>query len=373
MAGSYAGPEHSGTKHERTNNGSQGESMSYKNEGMLAQHGSSSSAAGPDPDRIRDHNNGAIAMSHGPGLCAICGQAGAKELLRAPDRLHGREEKYTLVRCLGCSLVWLSHPPKSDEMDLHYTGAYHKLISAAGENSPGRWRDRLQTLRQHKQSGSILDLGCSSGGFLGFFRGDSWKLYGIEMSADCARRAEDMTGAHVFVGDIPDAPFPPESFDVITCFDVLEHLYEPLRVMAKVGEWLRPGGIFYVQVPNIDSAEARVFGSYWHGLELPRHLFHYSPTSLKFLAESVGLRNVSLETRRNPAVGTSLRYVWDDVFSAVGIKRAPVAYRGEASLLWRAARKLVRVTVLRGLLAMAPIAGPGEAIHAIFEKEEAAL
>ena len=141
-------------------------------------------------------------------------------------------------------------------MHLHYTDAYHKLISAAGENSPHRWRDRKATLTQYKQSGALLDLGCSSGAFLEFLKGDSWKLYGIEMSADCARRAEARTGAHVFVGDIPDAPFPPESFDVITCFDVLEHLYEPRRVMARVGEWLKPGGIFYVQVPNVDSAEA---------------------------------------------------------------------------------------------------------------------
>ena len=90
-----------------------------------------------------------------------------------------------------------------------------------------------------------------------------------------------------------------------------------------MAEWLKPGGIFYVLVPNVDSAEARVFGSYWHGLELPRHLFHYSPASLKFLAESAGLQEVSLETRRNPAVGTSLRYVWDDVFRTVGIRRTP--------------------------------------------------
>jgi hypothetical protein len=140
--------------------------------------------------------------------------------------------------------------------------------------------------------------------------------------------------------------------------------------MTRIAKWLKPGGIFYVLVPNVDAAEARVFGSYWHGLELPRHLFHYSPASLKFLAESAGLCQVSLETRRNPAVGTSLRYVWDDVFRAVGIRRTPVAYRGEASLPWRAARKLVRMTILRALLAMAPIVGGGESIHAIFRKKE---
>jgi SAM-dependent methyltransferase len=192
------------------------------------------------------------------------------------------------------------------------------------------------------------------------------------MSPDCAKVAETKTGAQVFVGQVLDANFPRESFDVITCFDVLEHLYEPRRVMARVGEWLKPGGIFYVLVPNIDSAESRVFGSYWHGLELPRHLFHYSPAALKFLAESAGLHVVSLETRRNPAVGTSLRYVWDDAFGAVGIRRTPVAYRTEPGLAWRAGRKLVRMTALRSVLAMAPAVGEGESIHAIFRKGQTA-
>jgi SAM-dependent methyltransferase len=346
--------------------------MSQRNERILAVHGSSSSAPVPEPDRVADREDGASPRSQGPEPCPICGQAGAQEWLRSRDRFHGRQENYTLARCPACSLVWLSNPPKPSEMHMHYTDAYHKLISAAGEDSPERWRDRRQTLTRYKQSGAILDLGCSSGGFLETLKGESWKLYGIEMSADCAKRAEARAGAQVFVGDILEAPFLPESFDVITCFDVLEHLYEPQRVMVRIKEWLKPGGAFYVQVPNIDSAEARVFGTYWHGLELPRHLFHYSPASLRNLAKAAGLSEVSLVTRRNPAVGTSLRYVWDDVFRTMGIRRTPVAYRGEASLPWRAARKLVRMTVLRALLAMAPLVGEGEAIHAIFRKEKVA-
>jgi SAM-dependent methyltransferase len=254
-------------------------------------------------------------------------------------------------------------------MHLHYTPAYHKLISAAGQNSPHRWRDRKSAFTPYKQSGALLDLGCSSGAFLESLKGDPWSLYGIEMSAEEAKTAETRSGARVFVGDIPDGPFAPESFDVITCFDVLEHVYDPRQVMSKVGEWLKPGGIFYVLVPNVDAAEARIFGSYWHGLELPRHLSHFSPESLKFLAETVGLGEVSIETRRNPAVGTSLRYIWDDFFSMLGIHRTPVAYRGEASLPWRAARKLARMTALRALLAIAPLAGGGESIHAIFRKQ----
>lgn len=300
-------------------------------------------------------------------LCPVCSSNGAQELLRAPDRFHGRREQYALVRCSSCSLAWLSKPPESSEMHLHYTDAYDRLISAAGDN-PARWGFRLDAIARFKKSGSLLDLGCSAGSFLESMRSESWKLFGIEMSAKAARTAEERTGARVFVGDILDAPFPRESFDVVTCFDVLEHVYEPRKVMQRIANWLKPGGIFYVLVPNIDSAEARVFRTYWHGLELPRHLFHFSPKSLSFVAESAGLDKVSLETHRNPAVGTSLRYFWEDVFRVVGIHLTPVAYRGEAGLPWRMARKVARMTILRALLAMAPIAGGGESIHAIFRK-----
>jgi 2-polyprenyl-3-methyl-5-hydroxy-6-metoxy-1,4-benzoquinol methylase len=300
--------------------------------------------------------------------CPSCGHSGAREWLRAPDRLHGRDVKYILVRCPSCLLVWLRNAPEPAEMHRHYTSAYDRLIAAAGENSPKRWRDRNEALAPYKQSGALLDLGCSSGAFLHTLCGTGWELFGIEMSEESANLAQRRTGATIFNGDILEAEFASNSFDLITCFDVFEHLYEPHKVIARVARWLKPGGIFYVLVPNIDSAEARVFGTYWHGLELPRHLFHYSPASLHHLAESVGLKTVSLETRRNPAVGTSLRYVWDDLFRAVGVRRTPAAYLKEASLPWRAARKAGRITILKLLLTVAPLAGGGESIHAIFRK-----
>lgn len=302
-------------------------------------------------------------------VCPACGAAGGREWLQAPDRLHGRRRQYTLLRCQSCSLVWLCSPPKPEEMHQHYTSAYHKMISGAGEN-PARWGFRKEALtRQSKTSGTLLDLGCSSGAFLSFMGSDSWKLYGIEMSAECARAAESRGGAQVFVGNILDAPYPCESFDVVTCFDVLEHLYEPRRVVGRIANWLKPGGVFYVLVPNIDSAEERVFGSYWHGLELPRHLFHYSPQSLTALAASVGLALGWLETHRNPAVGTSLRYMWDDAFRSVGLRPTPVVHAPQPSLTWRLARKVVRMTILRAMMAAAPMFGGGESIHAMFVKE----
>jgi SAM-dependent methyltransferase len=329
---------------------------------MLKAHGVDSGLAekcGAGVETIRD----------GKEHCPICGQSGACEWLRAPDRFHGRRHQYTLLRCPSCSLVWTDEPPEPGEMHMHYTDAYDRLISAAGE-APTRWGFRKEALARFKTSGSLLDLGCSSGAFLQLLCGNDWKLFGVEMSQESAKQAQARSGASVYIGTVLDANFSPESFDVITCFDVFEHLDQPRRVMARVVEWLKPGGIFYILIPNIDSAERKVFGTYWHGLELPRHLFHYSPDSLKFLAETAGLRTMSIETRRNPSVGTSLRYVFDDLFQTAGFRRTPVAYGKEASLPWRALRKVMRMTVLRALLAIAPMVGGGESIHAIFQKGE---
>ncbi len=222
-------------------------------------------------------------------VCPICGGGDLGELLTAPDRFHLRKQMYRLVRCESCSGVWLASPPKPAEMGRHYTEDYHRAIMTAGEGSAAsRWKDQVKLISQHKAGGEILDIGCSSGGFLSTMKGPTWKLYGIEMEESTADRARSTTGAEVFVGDAVAAPYLPGSFDVITCFDVLEHVYSPREFLTKVLEWLKPGGIFYAMMPNIDSWEARFFGTHWFGLELPRHLTHFSPRSLRLPHDRTG-------------------------------------------------------------------------------------
>jgi 2-polyprenyl-3-methyl-5-hydroxy-6-metoxy-1,4-benzoquinol methylase len=304
--------------------------------------------------------------------CPSCGRNSAKDVLRAPDRFHGRLQFYQLVRCPSCSLVWLENPPRPDDIGDHYGRDYDRFIGSGGENSPERWQLRRQTLLRYKPSGTLLDLGCSTGSFLASLKGQSWELYGIEMSRSAAGQAEASSGAKVFVGDILEAPLQAEGFDVITCFDVLEHLYEPGRVIKKVSEWLRPGGIFYTLVPNIECWEARLFQSYWYGLELPRHLFHYSPASLKHLGQAVGLQALSIETGANPAFEYSVRYVCDDLLLKFGRSTTPLAQNKKAaSLPWRGVRKVFRMTLLKAFSTLSPLAGAGESIHAVFKKTEA--
>lgn len=312
-------------------------------------------------------NNAHIAES--VPACPGCGSRDWVDYLQAPDRYHGRKEVYRLVCCKECSLVWLGNPPRPDQMGTHYTDEYYRAVTKAGETSPKRWRTHFDHILRYKNCGALLDLGCSSGGFLEVLKETSWQLSGIELCAASARRAEARTGARVFVGDILDAPFAACSFDVITCFDVLEHLYEPRRVMAKVWEWLRPGGVFYTQVPNIDSAEARLFRSYWYTLELPRHLSHFSPRSLSYLARSVGFEEVSLVALRNSAFECSIRYMCDALLEGAGIVRTPPATARDAGFVWKVIRKAFRMTVLKLFHGTVLLAGDGEAIHAVYRKK----
>jgi len=302
-----------------------------------------------------------------PGGCIACGDSASLPYLEAPDRFHGRSEVYRLLRCPSCSLVWLDRPPLPSEMGQHYGPDYDRSVAAAGEE-PERWAGRYKVLAKHRSSGAILDLGCSAGGFLGGLRRPDWKLYGVEMSDSVARKARARCGAQVFVGDILDAPFAPESFDVITCFHVFEHLYQPREVLARVADWLKPGGIFYAMMPNIDSAGCRIFGSHWYALELPRHLFHFSPNSLRILAESVGLSEVSVTTNREVFIEKSTRYMTDDLLRNVGIRRTPLATSSRPGLPFRLLRKAFRITALPVMNALAALAGDGESIHAIFRK-----
>jgi SAM-dependent methyltransferase len=303
------------------------------------------------------------------GLCPLCHQNATEKLLSAPDRFHGRMTNYQLVQCLACSLVWLENPPPPEEMAQHYGPDYDRKIASAGETSPDRWRDRTNTLSQYKQEGAILDLGCSSGSFLATLKGTGWKLHGIEMSSESAQKAKAKCGADVFVGDILDAPFAPASFDAITCFHVFEHLYQPREVLAKVSKWLKPGGIFYVLVPNIDSAGARVFKSYWYPLELPRHLSHFSPKSLSRVANSLGLEEVALITGREIFIEYSVRYMLDELLRKVGITRVSLAASGPSSLARKVVRKAYRLTLQPILTALIGLAGDGESIHAVFRKQ----
>jgi SAM-dependent methyltransferase len=300
--------------------------------------------------------------------CPVCGSEAVSDFRSAPDRFHLRRDIYHLKRCAACQCVWLSSPPPPAEMSYHYGDTYHRAISTSGEANAERWAKQRRKLAELKDGGALLDVGCSSGAFLSTMKGQSWTLYGIEIDPEQAGRAEAKSGAQVFTGDLLAASFAAESFDAITMFHVLEHFDRPRERMAKIFNWLKPGGVVYLGLPNIGSWEAQVFRTYWFGLELPRHFYHYSPDSLRTLLFSAGFQEVWLQTPGSYAT-QSIRYLVDDAVQRFGVSRVPLAEMEEPALPVMILRKAFRLCLGFPFMKVSEFAGKGANLEAVYRKQ----
>jgi SAM-dependent methyltransferase len=136
----------------------------------------------------------------------------------------------------------------------------------------------------------LLDVGCGSGAFLhaiGTLTG--CEVCGVDLSRAAVVAAKQAHGVEVFAGTLPEAPFADESFDVVTAWWYLEHVPNPVEVLRKVHQLLKPDGRCIMGVPNVDSFNARVFRDRWFHLDCPRHLYLYSPATISRLLEQAGL------------------------------------------------------------------------------------
>ena len=137
-------------------------------------------------------------------------------------------------------------------------------------------------------SGRYLDVGCGAGELLKRMSVTGWKCTGIDISPTAVAAAlQAVPSASIEVATL--TTFEPESpFALISMQHVLEHLPDPAESVTRCRALLEPGGLLVVGVPNIESFEARVFGERWIGLDIPRHLSHFSPSTLSALVERSG-------------------------------------------------------------------------------------
>ena len=122
------------------------------------------------------------------------------------------------------------------------------------------------------------------------------EVYGVQVSRPAAEAAAQRIGAQrVFVGELAEAAYPDAWFDCVTLWHVLEHVPDPVALLREIRRVMKPDGVVYVEVPNAGGWSAGVFGRHWLGLDVPKHLVHFTPVSLLAVASQAELRCV--ETR----------------------------------------------------------------------------
>jgi SAM-dependent methyltransferase len=226
--------------------------------------------------------------------CSHCGSSDAQLLFDGPDRLHGLPGRFRLVKCAQCGWIRQNPRPTRQTIDAYYPQDYEPFIEAIDDESLLRRWDRrygmikrCRAIERYQRSGRLLDVGCATGNFINEMRRrGGWDVFGVEPNREAAAYAIQRFGHRIHIGTLADAGFPPASFDVITMWNVLEHLHTPWSDVLHVRDLLRNGGTFVFGVPNLESVEARVFGPLWLGWDLPRHLYLFPRKDLvRSLAE----------------------------------------------------------------------------------------
>jgi len=230
--------------------------------------------------------------------CNNCGGITGNIVVRGHDLLEDLTGTFQFIRCDGCGV--LRQEPRMDWEDLaiYYQPGYvchspqfsntkrtfDELSRALGP------KKRVNLVQKYKQAGKWLDVGCGSGLILQAAKDRGrWTLSGIEPVTEMAEYTSAHLGVPVFAGTFESYPEQKSEFDIVSMWDVIEHLYEPFDSIKKAARILKPEGIFVFSTPNLYSIDRKIFKETWLGYDLPRHLYLFPDALLRQVLHNEGL------------------------------------------------------------------------------------
>ena len=161
----------------------------------------------------------------------------------------------------------------------------------------------MRRVTDFKKGGSHLDIGCGSGYYVWWMEKHGWQSRGIDVNLSAVEAARQ-AGLNVVQRSLEETKFPDASFDLVTAWEVIEHLPGLIDQLKTIRRILKPGGRLIGSVPNAESWEAGVFGKNWQPWEIPSHLYHFSPKSLKKILGLAGFELTRIEF-------TPILHSWD--------------------------------------------------------------
>jgi len=193
--------------------------------------------------------------------------------------------------------------PTAAEIGAFYpTEQYHpfRVIKQTRATKPNRLHQtrakKISQIQNNYAECRVLDVGCGTGLFLLAMKERGWHVYGVEPNEQASHFARNSLNLPVLTGDIFDIK-KEASFAAITLWDVLEHTHSPRDVLLEANRLLAPNGIIAMNVPNWASWERQIFKEKWIALDAPRHLYHFSPNTLKKMLQGSGFDVIALASK----------------------------------------------------------------------------
>lgn len=227
-----------------------------------------------------------------------CGLCGAHE-----RRLKFQDGPFSVVTCARCDLTYVT-PRLIDAalIEKVYDEGYWRSRAPKDRgygdyraDAPlylATYRRRMKVVRRHfARPGRVLDVGCAAGYFLSVMRDQGWQVTGLEPSDAIRPQAEERLGReHVRGGLLGQVELEPGSFDLITMWDVIEHIPDVVGAIREVKRLLAPGGKFLIETQDVSSLAARLLGKRWQHYKHAEHIYHFHPRTLADALGRGGLR-----------------------------------------------------------------------------------
>lgn len=265
--------------------------------------------------------------------CLLCNRRGELLYQNLQDHLFGTPGTWSLLSCLQCGVIWLSPCPLAAEIhklyERYYTHPTTDCVPRTGipkkiwngvvaarfgyKTAASGWLDeilgnvfsRIGPMKEIVEldimslkgppKGKLLEIGCGNGQFLARMRELGWETIGVEPDGQAVKVARER-GLTIYEGSLEEACYDHDTYDAITLSHVIEHLRNPIDTLRECRRVLKPGGRIVVTTPNIHSLGHRLFKELWRGLEVPRHFYLFSSSSLRACAERAGLQVLELRT-----------------------------------------------------------------------------
>lgn len=265
--------------------------------------------------------------------CDLCGADDAEFWLTGGrDLSNGCPGTFSVVRCRACELRYVNPRPDAPTIGRFYSEEYMPHNPGVFPSSGGRVKAALRAASKlpyrlrfgtppaveepPAPGAKLLDLGCGAGGYLEMAQDAGWDVYGVEPDPAAAAMARKVVGdpSRITIGTAEEVRLERECYDCITMWHVLEHVHGPMRVLQSAYAALLPGGVLRMGMPNVGSVEARLLGRRWQPLELPRHLYHFTPETLSRYLQRAGFVGIRIAPEWFPSsISDSVDYLIEEL------------------------------------------------------------
>lgn len=231
--------------------------------------------------------------------CPVCKSDQTHSVLQVRDHSVSKEY-FNISECSRCSLRYTSNAPTSEKIGIYYESENYISHSNTRKGIVNSMyhavRRRTLASKYHLiekstgiKLGHHLDIGAGTGAFVQYMNEHGWKSTGIEPDL----KARELAQTLHFTRLLPAQDFEnliPESFDAISMWHVLEHVHDLYPYMEQIKKILKPRGQVFIAVPNYTSYDGMKYGANWAAYDVPRHLYHFSPASMKWLLDAAGFQ-----------------------------------------------------------------------------------